>query len=191
MADRAVYFLHPLSNRPFCLRLARFSSESEEMLYARLLYLTWYSAEINVSAIKSNVAAHFIHERPANREVASDEFSACETVPRKLHARQGAHVNCRIATTNGFVPTWLIELQTRNDGSIHGRIFHPKAGDAFQWCCLSYCWGGNQRIKLLNANIPELSKQLLPDLPHTIRDAIIVANYMGLKYLWIDALCIV
>jgi len=57
---------------------------------------------------------------------------------------------------------------------------------------LSHCWGGmiSQRTTTLNV---DQYKQAIPleSLPATIRDAIILTRDLGIRYIWIDALCIV
>lgn len=62
------------------------------------------------------------------------------------------------------------------------------------YAALSYCWGPKQYENLIATkesfngmleNIP------LPSFPLTLRDGILVAHELGLRYLWIDALCII
>ena len=61
-----------------------------------------------------------------------------------------------------------------------------------EYATLSYCWGGDQRIVLTRKTYDEfLNGVSLDSLPQTIRDAIKVTRKLGLKYLWIDALCII
>ncbi|KAF8172100.1 heterokaryon incompatibility protein-domain-containing protein [Pholiota molesta] len=56
----------------------------------------------------------------------------------------------------------------------------------------SYVWGGNQTQKTTTANIDAYTHEgINVPLPQTIADAILVTNKLGLRYLWVDALCIV
>ena len=56
---------------------------------------------------------------------------------------------------------------------------------------LSYCWGGNQPLSLTKASHQELQDGIsLSRLPQTLKDAVWVTRHMGMRYLWIDALCI-
>src|SRR3569833_782935 len=193
--DRLVYFLHSLSNRPFYIRLARFDPEAGGSPYLQLYHEVWHSNEIDVSADKDNVAARFITERPANRNVVSeDSFRYARRWLDDCLSCRDQHSNCEAGfghEDSHFTPTRLIQVQTRADSSLEGRIYHTEQGDKLQWCCLSYCWGGDQRIKLLKANLHALSKALPPDLPRTIQDAMLVTQQMGMRYLWVDALCII
>ncbi|KAF2833726.1 HET-domain-containing protein [Ophiobolus disseminans] len=72
------------------------------------------------------------------------------------------------------------------------RIVPNAKNEKIQWVCLSYCWGGDQPSKTTKANLDE-RLTLLPfaDLPKTITDAITVTGRLGLRYLWVDALCII
>jgi len=60
------------------------------------------------------------------------------------------------------------------------------------YAALSYCWGGDQPHKLTSRNYGEYSIKIdTAQLPLTIRDAVKVAEELGLQYLWIDSLCII
>jgi hypothetical protein len=58
---------------------------------------------------------------------------------------------------------------------------------------LSYCWGGDQKIKLETRHILDGKPWHLPEdlLPQTILDAVVTTRNLGIEYLWIDALCII
>ncbi|KAJ0337764.1 hypothetical protein COL154_013004 [Colletotrichum chrysophilum] len=60
------------------------------------------------------------------------------------------------------------------------------------YVALSYCCGGDQRVKLRQVNIDKWRKGLpYEDLPQTIKDAITATLNFGLSHLWVDALCII
>lgn len=61
------------------------------------------------------------------------------------------------------------------------------------YCALSYCWGGDTNsMKLSNENLDEFSKNIpWIRIPKTIQDAIITTRSLGIRYLWVDALCII
>ena len=65
---------------------------------------------------------------------------------------------------------------------------NPRAGE---YMTLSHCWGAAQFIKLQSDNIEELGKGIrLEKLPKTSQDAVAVAGWFNIRYLWIDSLCI-
>jgi hypothetical protein len=61
-----------------------------------------------------------------------------------------------------------------------------------QYVCLSHCWGARQVLRTTSQNLVD-HLQSLPwnELPETYRDAIRFTWQLGLRYLWIDSLCIV
>jgi hypothetical protein len=60
------------------------------------------------------------------------------------------------------------------------------------YLALSHIWGRSQFTKLTTSNFQDLQKSISPsDLSQTFQDAIIVARRLGVRYLWIDSLCIV
>jgi hypothetical protein len=67
-----------------------------------------------------------------------------------------------------------------------------EAHDLHEYACLSHCWGSNvQPIKLNEENQQRL-KDGLPrsELPQTFREAAEIRDWVGIRYLWIDSLCI-
>ncbi|KAF3016259.1 hypothetical protein E8E14_012766 [Neopestalotiopsis sp. 37M] len=64
------------------------------------------------------------------------------------------------------------------------------------YIALSYVWGKDQRVKLKKANITQLERANcffeVENAPsRTIIDAMQVTRYLGYRYLWVDALCII
>ena len=65
-----------------------------------------------------------------------------------------------------------------------------------RYAALSYCWGKGEFVKLTSKNFQTYKaglpmKEILHwDLPNTFQDAFDVTLALGLKFIWIDALCI-
>lgn len=60
------------------------------------------------------------------------------------------------------------------------------------YATLSYCWGGDQEGKTLRANLASrLQGFNLKDQPKTIQDAVTMTRALGIRFVWIDSLCIV
>ncbi|KAF2093672.1 HET-domain-containing protein, partial [Rhizodiscina lignyota] len=61
------------------------------------------------------------------------------------------------------------------------------------YCVLSYCWGGSaNRLRLSKDNLPHFLNGISWDkIPRTIQDAIVITRELGVRYLWVDALCII
>ncbi|KAH8687338.1 heterokaryon incompatibility [Tricladium varicosporioides] len=66
----------------------------------------------------------------------------------------------------------------------------------YRYACLSYVWGGVSCLKtkrhILEGLMLEGSLDIYRDeIPRTIRDAMSLTEQLGIRYIWIDALCIV
>ncbi|KAF2122009.1 heterokaryon incompatibility protein-domain-containing protein, partial [Lophiotrema nucula] len=65
-------------------------------------------------------------------------------------------------------------------------------GTSGQYAALSYCWGKAQTFTTTAETYVARCRGFnLTELPQTIRDAVIVTREMGLRFLWVDAICII
>ncbi|KAI8934174.1 hypothetical protein NX059_008924 [Plenodomus lindquistii] len=66
-------------------------------------------------------------------------------------------------------------------------------GRSFQYATLSHCWGSSSSpLKTTKANWQKLVANIPFDaLPPLFQDAIVITRQLGLRYIWIDSLCIV
>lgn len=102
------------------------------------------------------------------------------------------HTGCQrpIASLAPVLPSRVID--TLADNYPDCRLYQAKSGERAEYACLSYCWGGSQKVTLLRASEYALYQRIkLSHIGKTIQDAIQVSREMGLRYLWIDALCII
>lgn len=60
-----------------------------------------------------------------------------------------------------------------------------------EYVALSYCWGGAQELQLNTQSEKELTRGIhVSSLPQTLRDAVLVTWELGVRFIWIDCLCI-
>ncbi|KAL9088433.1 MAG: hypothetical protein Q9165_006157 [Trypethelium subeluteriae] len=60
-----------------------------------------------------------------------------------------------------------------------------------KYACLSYCWGKSRPFVTTTSNRAQRADGFaIDDLPATLRDAVYFTRNLGLRYLWVDALCI-
>jgi hypothetical protein len=96
-----------------------------------------------------------------------------------------------------ILPTRVLDL----GGTLSSAVKLVRPGELqfpdshLKYMALSYTWGDestNEPYVLTTDNRPQL-EQGIPqsDLPRTFQDAITVTRSLGVRYLWIDALCIV
>lgn len=97
------------------------------------------------------------------------------------------HESCSGAETP--LPTRLLDVGGAAEDPI--KLVEPEAGATGKFASLSYCWGSS-----LTVLTTQSSRQAhlygidLAGLPKTFHDAIRVTRHLGLRYLWIDSLCI-
>lgn len=94
--------------------------------------------------------------------------------------------------TDAILPTRVLDVEPGPGWPDNIRV-HETCGEIGKYAALSYCWGGPQPILLeTHAYEQMISAGIeLSQLPLTIRDAVRVARDLGLRYLWVDALCII
>jgi hypothetical protein len=99
------------------------------------------------------------------------------------------HVGDCQQETWSTLPARVLDLTAANQGTVHLMVTE---GECEPYACASYRWGGKNTITLTSANIEEYrSKGIkLGLLPKTLADVVDVCIKLGLKYLWIDSLCI-
>ncbi|PWY62351.1 HET-domain-containing protein [Aspergillus eucalypticola CBS 122712] len=87
---------------------------------------------------------------------------------------------------------WLTHSKMRlvvNQGS-------HKGASRGKYLALSYCWGSEddaaKQLKTTKASLCENMKEIkMESLPKTVSDAVLVCRAMRVRYLWVDALCII
>lgn len=85
------------------------------------------------------------------------------------------------------LPTRVIDV-----GEMNLRPFlYLSRGEVGVWVALSYYWGGETDFKLTQATDEAMCGGIsLETFPKTLRDSVYITRALGLRYLWIDALCI-
>ena len=61
-----------------------------------------------------------------------------------------------------------------------------------EYAALSYMWGGPQRFMTTKNSLEaRMARIEFEDLPGTLRDAVLVCRAIGIRWLWVDVLCII
>ncbi|PVH94071.1 HET-domain-containing protein, partial [Periconia macrospinosa] len=88
-----------------------------------------------------------------------------------------------------YCPPRLIDVSDKKNICIYDA---PTCSSAIPYAALSYCWGSDQESKTVHKNLEKRRNGFpLAELPRTIRDAAITTQRLGLRYLWVDAICII
>ncbi|OCL02287.1 HET-domain-containing protein, partial [Glonium stellatum] len=105
------------------------------------------------------------------------------------------HSQCVSDDGNMWKPSRLLDLGILHEpGPIHLIISEEHFGKTSdrEYTTLSHCWGTLDILKLKKDNIEALRKGFeINDLPKSFQDAIKVARYLQIRYMWIDSICII
>ncbi len=100
-----------------------------------------------------------------------------------------AHEDCATGAVEHELPTRVIDVGA--DETARLRLYET-GGERAPYVALSHCWGGPIPAITTEANRAARTEALnLEDLPRNFRDAVRVTRALGIRYLWIDSLCIV
>lgn len=107
----------------------------------------------------------------------------------------------RICTTDhngcqhgGYAPTRLLRLKTSNGGASVDtvQLFEPLRAFATPFIALSHCWGKTRQAVTTKANYAQRRSGIpVGELSRTLQDAVWITHKLGVRYLWVDTLCIV
>lgn len=139
-----------------------------------------YKQQLDFPALESRVSAN----------------AASTTGLQWLTSCRSSHLHCSesLSSAQGWHPTRLLDIG--NDDCTSWRlcvtsedtILPPSA----LYLTLSYRWGPDPHIRLLSSNITTFRQgQPIGNLPVLFRDVIDVSRQFSIRYIWIDALCII
>jgi len=96
------------------------------------------------------------------------------------------HTTCQ-KPAKSVLPTRVIDVGTVEELP---RLWLPARATG-HYATLSHCWGNIASLTTTTANLHQRTTRIgFKDMPSTFRDAVIVTRKLGLRYLWIDSLCI-
>ncbi|TGJ81909.1 hypothetical protein E0Z10_g6844 [Xylaria hypoxylon] len=101
------------------------------------------------------------------------------------------HESCRAKVVAGSLPTRFLDI---GDGGDSHKIFLRENSDEEdrRYIALSHCWGTTRPLCLTSTTLEAHKKGIfIQRLPKTFQDAVAVVRTLGLRYLWIDSLCII
>lgn len=85
-----------------------------------------------------------------------------------------------------LLPTRLVDVSSKVP------YLDETAGQLGRYVALSYCWGRSLPLTTTSSTIWQ-RRQAIPDaeIPRTLREAMQICRILGVRYIWIDALCII
>lgn len=109
------------------------------------------------------------------------------------------HPYCELpaGTNREWMPRRVLEINAGNVKLLDSAAIEGGRGtEAYAYAALSHVWGVNSGhespLLTLQSNLGDMQKGVPVDaLPKSLADAVFVCRELGLRYLWIDALCII
>ncbi|KAI2776567.1 HET-domain-containing protein [Daldinia loculata] len=137
---------------------------------------------------------------PLKNSLSNREYGSCYNFPtskgpiealnlakRWLHSCKTSHEECALAS-EPYVPSRLLDVTSRNPKL----LLRCEIPNDSPFVALSHCWGDSQPLKTVNSNVDSHRRGIsLEALPETFKDAVKITKILGLRFLWIDSLCIV
>ncbi|KAK3998196.1 heterokaryon incompatibility protein 6 [Cladorrhinum sp. PSN332] len=144
------------------------------------------SAERYVCAAAGDPASKYISSRPPRAAPASDE--GIQQVRKWIRDCNENHGDVCRPSTSALLPSRVIDV---SDGG-NLTLCETAGASELQYAALSYCWGGLQEFQTATGSLTQRKEGFsVADLPQTIQDAVKMTQELGIKYLWVDSLCII
>lgn len=130
------------------------------------------------SPIAPHVENRLVHQDPVSRysiSLMKHWINECAT----------NHAEC--SQLQQSLPSRVLDLQ----GQQKVRLVNG-AGQQEQYVALSHCWGRSPVFTTTKSTLTARKAGFyIDELPQTFRDAIVLTRKLGIRYLWIDSLCII
>jgi hypothetical protein len=99
------------------------------------------------------------------------------------------HENCVPTRRHSFLPSRVIDVSPNESSDV---ALHVSKMEMASYTALSHCLGNGAVTKTTKSNyaLHQLCIRF-SELPRTFQDAVLVTRSLGVKYLWIDSLCII
>lgn len=108
-----------------------------------------------------------------------------------LHNCIANHKSCGPRQPESWLPTRVHDVGSEADPTVRLTLSSSLDMDT-QYAALSHRWGADKSFVLKSANITVCQQEIpISKISATIRDSIMVTRAIGLRYLWVDSMCIV
>ncbi|KAJ4423588.1 hypothetical protein N0V82_001754 [Gnomoniopsis sp. IMI 355080] len=131
-----------------------------------------------------------IPKTPASPQVATPELF--QEIEQWIADCLENHIECP-TSIDTLLPTRVLDVGTDAHSPSEDVSLHiSSTGECGRYVALSYCWGIGTQTRTLKQNLAEHMRYItVSSLPQTIQDAIRVTRELKVRYLWVDALCII
>jgi hypothetical protein len=144
-----------------------------------LLVLTIFAAE---SPLKDNLCGRIVHEDPMHPAVLN-------RMRNWVNDCNENHSKCHPGEVD--LPFRVLDVANPGLDSNTIKLVEPAAGTNGRYVSLSHCWGKSQPFTTTKATMASRKASIdVSGLPQTFQDAIAISRELGIRYIWIDSLCI-
>lgn len=152
------------------------------MLYVSRTRLT--SQRLTLNSLATQVCD------PPWQEFPTSTLDRITRIREWLHWCDESHPACK-TNVQWSLPKRLIDLMPAGDVSARLVLTQDIGSSQAVYAALSYCWGDAQMLKTNKTTMDRHLASLPMDrIPTTIADAFTITRGLGLRYIWVDALCI-
>lgn len=135
----------------------------------------------------------------------TDSEASINQMKKWLNHCENDHPNCKPRhASRDFMPSRVLDVGTQNDPlpPSHIRVVQTKNKNMKEkYMTLSHCWGRKKFVQLTNENLKDFTNLGIPweGDPHendicsnkNFAEAIVVTRKLGVRYIWIDSICII
>jgi len=153
---------------------------------------------LRVCAEEDSYASRWIIARPVHPKRSAQTL---EQIKRWLHRCDGGHERCTVGLSGETVeagddavqlPSRLVDVGVGIPPRTAPIRLCQTGGRRGRYTALSHRWGAKHPLTTITANLEEHQRRIpLEKLPQTFQDAIELTRRLGIRYIWIDSLCIV
>lgn len=186
-APKDVVFTHPLGSDDLRIRDPRAIARS-----------TWYTEEPSQQDIRDLESSH----SPQSRDTSTSGTLTMAVASKWIENCRATHAKCRKRSTKiGHLPSRLLDVSEALD-KFNGIVTlvdsaklvgAPKIPVAVQYVTLSHRWNPSNNYFTTTSNVDEHQNtgMRITLLPKTFAEACVTVRVLGLRYIWIDSLCII
>ena len=191
------------------LRREQWADSKEESLsivvkvaIGKPIQIVWNKAGIFLQIFRLEAATETNNSNTSPETIGTTklvpEFSGSEecltTLQSWFYNCKASHQLCRPAQMSEL-PTRIIDVGSNAVSTADVSLVATENSMSGEYMALSYCWGNppvHRVLKTLQSNIDQFKRQICFDsLPLTLQHAVMLTRRLCLRYLWIDALCII
>lgn len=119
----------------------------------------------------------------------SGEETCLRRIKSLLKACEVTHATCSIGSDPDWLPTRVLDLHSHTI-----QLVESSAERKGRYIALSHCWGqaNASRLILSSKTFAKLTMGIgVDELTPVFQNAVQLTRFLGIRYLWIDALCII